>query len=101
MIQMHLHQNRVYWKLLDEDAFKDLRNIVDNTMKDRHARGLGAHQSCDIISLTHKNILYERKALGEHEPEQLLQIVIYMLGLHLALRGGVEHLRLRRPGFYP
>ena len=24
---------------------------------------------------------------------------LYMLGLHLALRGGVEHIRLRRPGF--
>ena len=35
MIQMHLHQNGVSWKLLDGDAFKDLRNIVDNTMKDR------------------------------------------------------------------
>ena len=62
---------------------------------------MGVCQSCNIISLTHENILFERKTLGEHEPEQLLRNVIYMLGLHLALRGGVEHLRLRRPGFNP
>ena len=101
MIQMHLHESGLYWKLLDDVEFKSLRNILDNTMKDRHAKGLGVRQSCDIISLNHENLMFERNALGEENPEQLLRTVIYMLGLHLALRGGVEHLRLRRPGFDP
>ena len=101
MIQMHLHESGVYWKLLDDSEFKSLRNILDNTMKDRHARGLGVRQSCDIISLSHENLMFERNALGEEHPEQLLRTVIYMLGLHLALHGDVEHLRLRRPGFDP
>ena len=101
MIQMHLHQNGVYWKLLDEAEFRDLRNILDNLMKDRHAKGLGVKQKCEIISLSHEDRMFDCNVFGESDPEQLLRTVIYMLGLHLALRGGVKHLRLRRPGFDP
>ena len=60
MIQMHLHQNGVYWKLLDNVEFKPLRNILDNTMKSRHAQGLGVKQTCDIITLTHENLCLKR-----------------------------------------
>ena len=58
-------------------------------------------QSCDVISIENEKKLFDCKALGDDEPEKLLRTVIYMLGLHLALRGGVEHYRLRRPGFDP
>ena len=99
MIQMHLHQKGLYWKLLDEKEFQGLRNILDNTMKERTAQGLGVRRSCDIISIEDETKLFACGALGEEDTEQLLHTVVYMLGLHLALRGGVEHLRLRRPGF--
>ena len=29
MVQMHLHQNGVYWKLLDDPEFRTLRNILE------------------------------------------------------------------------
>ena len=32
MLQMYLHENSVYWKLLDCPDFVTLRNVVDNTM---------------------------------------------------------------------
>ena len=99
MIQMHLHQNGVYWKLLDGECFQSLRNVLDNLMKQRTAMGLGVRQSSSIITLDHENRMFECGALGKNDPETLLRTVIYMLGLHLALRGGVEHYRLRRPGF--
>ena len=99
MLQMDLQQKGVYWKLLDGEKFSDLWNVVDNTMKERHAMGLGVRQPSSIISLAHEDKMFLCRALGEENPEQLLRTVIYMLGLHLALRGGVEHLRLRRPGF--
>ena len=95
---MHLYQNGIYWKLLDGEAFHGLRNVLDNLMKQRTAMGLGVRQPSTIISLEHENKLFSSGALVESNPETLLRIVIYMLGLHLALRGGVEHNRLRRPG---
>ena len=37
--------------------------------------------------------------LGEGDPQQLLITVVYIVGLHFALRGGTEHYRSHRPGF--
>ena len=99
MIQMFLNERGVYWKLLDGENFHQLRNTVDNVMKDRHAKGLGVKKSSQVISLANEAKLFESRALGEENPIQLLRTVIYMLGLHLALRGDLEHMRLRRPGF--
>ena len=99
MLQMHLHQNMMYWKVLDDQEFLTLHNVLNNTMKERTARGLGVRQSASIITLSHENKMFKCGVLDEDTPEKLLKMVIYMLGLHLALRGGVEHNRLRRPGF--
>ena len=68
-------------------------------MKERTALGLGVRQSSDIILLSHEDKLFVCGALGDENPIQLLRTVLCMLGLHCALRGGVEHQRLRRPGF--
>ena len=99
MIQMYLHENSVNWKLLDDEVFPILRNVLDNTMKERTAVGLGVRQSSSVISMAHEQILFRKNVFGEENPQQLLDTVIYLLGLHLALHGGVEHSRLRRPGF--
>ena len=99
MIQMYLNENNIYWKLLEGERFLTLRNVVDNTMKQRTAMGLGLRRSSEIISLSQEDLLFSSGALGDDEPLKLLHTVIYMMGLHLALRGGVEHNRLRRPGF--
>ena len=101
MIQMFLNEKGVYWKLLDPQChdFSALRNVVDNLMRERTAAGLGTRISSDVISLGMEDKLFFQGILGEDTPEKLLKTLIYMLGLHLALRGGVEHTRLRRPGF--
>ena len=100
MIQMYLHENGVYWKLLDHPEFINLRNVVDNTMGERTAMGLGVKKSSDIITLEHESKLFECGEFGDFNPQQLLNTVVYMVGIHCALRGGVEHQRLRRPGFH-
>ena len=99
MIQMHLHENNIFWKLLDNVEFVELRNVLDNTMKERHSQGLGVRKSSDIITIDHENKLFNKGLLGDENPEQLLRTVIYMIGLHCVLRGGNEHNNLRRPGF--
>ena len=98
-IQMCLHENSITWKLLESQEFVALRCVVYNIMKERTALGLGVRQSSDIISLAHEDILFASESLGEDTPIQLLRTVIYMIGIHCALRGDVEHQRLRRPGF--
>ena len=99
MIQMYLHENAVYWKILDQTEFAGLRNVLDNTMKQRTAMGLGVCVSSEVISIAHEEKMFQMGVVGDDSPTKLLQTVIYMLGLHLVLRGGVEHCRLRRPGY--
>ena len=94
MIQMYLHENGKFWKLLDEDAIATLRNVVDNTMKERHSAGLGVRKSSDIISLEHEDRMFNQGILGDDSPLKLLRTMIYMMGMHCALRGGVEHSNL-------
>ena len=98
MIQMYLNECGICWKLLDWPQFVNLRNVVDNTMKERHSMGLGVRTSAEVISLQQENLMFESGVLGEDTPIKLLRTVIYMVGLHCALRGGVEHSNLRRPG---
>ena len=101
MIQMYLHENGIYWKLLDHPQFVTLRNVIDNTMKERHAMGLGVKISSEVISLNHEDSLFGKGILGDDTPLKLLNTVIYMMGMHCALRGGIEYNRLRRPECTP
>ena len=101
MIQMFLHEQGLYWRLLESVDFVQLHNMVDNTMKEHHAMGLGVRKSAEIVSLDNETRLFSMGQLGEDDPSKLLRTVIYMVGLHCALRGGAEHNNLRRPGFDP
>ena len=98
MIQMFSHEKGVFWKLLDDVQFAGLCDVVDNTMKECHAAGLGVRKSSDIISLENEEKLFNKGLLGDESPMQLLKTMIYMMGMHCALRGGVEHSNLRWPG---
>ena len=99
MVQMYLNENSINWKLLDGELFPNLCNVVDNTIKERTAMGLGVKCSSSVITVSNENKMFDEGILGEDNPTKLLETVIYMLGLHLALRGGAEHACLRRPGF--
>ena len=58
---------------------------------------MGVRKSSEIITLAHEDILFRSGTLGEDTPLKLLRTVIYMIGMHCALRGGIEHNNLRRP----
>ena len=98
MIQMYLHENSIYWKLFDDQKFLGLHNVVDNTMKERHSMGLGVRKSSDVISINHEIRLFNQGILANEHAFQLLCTMIYMVGLHCALRGGTKHNVLRQPG---
>ena len=55
MIQMYLYENSIYWKLLEDQEFLSIRNVVDNTMKETHSAGMGVRKSSEIISLDNEN----------------------------------------------
>ena len=68
-------------------------------MKERYAKGLLVHCSSEVILIGKEDLLFSSGVLGDDSLLKLLRKTIYMVGLHCALRGGIEHNKLRRPGF--
>ena len=69
MIQMYLHQNDVFWKVLDHAEFVTLRNVLDNMMHEHTVLGLGVKNSSEIISLEKENKLFVVGELGDSNPQ--------------------------------
>ena len=58
--------------------------------------GLGlARKQGEIITSDEEEQLWSKGVLGDSSPQQLLDTLIYLFGIHFALRGSSEHRRLR------
>ena len=69
MVQMYMHEMGMYWRLLDGPQFVELRNVLDNTMRQRTPADLGKKKSSDAISMESEYKLYEMMQLGEDDPQ--------------------------------
>ena len=88
-IQKFLHQNKIFWKLLDEVDFYDVRMVLDNVMKERAEQNVGGCvKQASYISLDTENILRD-------SPDKLRDTVLFLLGINLGLCAGDEHYNLR------
>ena len=54
-------------------AFKEIRNTLDNIMKERSAEGIPGRPEFDYISEEHEQILWSKGILGEDSPDKLRQ----------------------------
>ena len=76
MLQMHLQQDGLNWKLIDGVGFSQLHNVLDNTMKERTAMGLGSSKLTSVISLAQESLLFDKGLLGlTSVSQQLVQSV--------------------------
>ena len=79
-----------------DPCFEFFRRCFDSVLKELHSNGIGARKKqADVISSDTEEELWIRGCLGEDKPQQLLDTMIYCLGLNLALRSGKEHRDLR------
>ena len=96
-VQKFLNEKGLDWKLVESNAFGQLRNVLDNTMKDRASRNIGTTvRQAQYISLEFENKLWDKGLLGENTPDKLRDTVLFLLGINLGLRAGDEHYDLRR-----
>ncbi len=100
-LQFYLEHTGHHWKLINSEEFTAVKFTLDNLMKERAALGLGKRKSSSPISVSNKNSLWDQGVLGTNSPDTLCDTLLFLLGLHLALRGGKEHKDLRAPGFDP
>ena len=97
-IQKYLKLNKLFWKLVDENQFYDLHNVLNNFMQERTAMNVGVvKKQAQVISYTTENYLWEQGYLGEDSPEKLRNTVLFLLGINVLLRAVEEHYYLCRP----
>ena len=83
-------------RLLNDDKFAYLRNALDAVMKENASAGVGlTRKQGEVITLREEEQLWEKGVLGDSQPRQLLDTLVYLFGIHFSLRGGNEHRRLR------
>ncbi|VDI62408.1 Hypothetical predicted protein [Mytilus galloprovincialis] len=75
--------------LLTQPTYVKCRKVLDSMMKKRSAEGLGvaSRRRAEPMSSLEENILWERAVIGSDNPPKLLDTMVYLNGLHFALRG--------------
>ena len=95
-LSLFLQREKGFNEKLMSGAFKEVRNTLDNMMKERSHEGVGKRPERESVTAEHEQILWEKNVLGESNPDQLRKTVFFLLGCRLGLRGCEEHYDLRR-----
>jgi hypothetical protein len=83
--------------LFKDQKFAAFQASLDGEMKRLQAKGLGNNRrQAEVITPEEEETLWRTGQLGDSNPQQLLDTMIYCCGLFFALRSGREHRQLRR-----
>ena len=82
-------------KLFIDDKFAHLRDVLDTTMKESASSGLEMARKQGVVTLEEEEILRTKRALGDSNPQQLLNSLVYLFDIYFALIGGSEYQKLR------
>ncbi len=97
---MYLHSKGVYHKFMQDLDIADVHNTLDNRMKSLSKLGKITKKEKSVpFTLNKENFMWESGILGSDNPEQEINILLYMLGIHLSLRAVEEHKALKT-GYY-
>ena len=95
-LQMYLNSKGNNVRFLDDCDYIEVRHCLDNRMKELSRAGNVAKRSkADVITLADENLMWAKNVLGSSTPKQLVHTLLYMFGVHFALRASVEHRSLR------
>ena len=63
----------------------------------KELRGTGKYQprKAEVISQSHENLFWEKNLLGDSNPQQLINTIVFYCSLLFSLRSGAEHRQLR------
>ncbi len=90
----------LFWKLIDDPEFVKLKFMLDNLMKNHCASRVGSEVCASMpLSYSDEDKIWASGVLGEDSPDKLRDTLMFLLGMHLALRGREEHQNLRCPPF--
>ena len=95
-LQMYLNARGINVRFLDDVDYIEVRHCLDNRMKELSRNGnIQPRRKADVITLADENLMWERNVLGSSKPKQLVHTILYLFGVHFALRASVEDRSLR------
>ena len=84
MIQSFFKENRKPYKFFEDDEFFDLRNTLDNCMKQLSKGGkIAPCEKALPISIQEEEQLWSLGLLGNDSPTKLVDTLLYLLGISL------------------
>ena len=83
-----------------DSQYAGFRKTLDGEMKRLRSLGLGVKcKQAEPITVEEETSLWDKGLLGDHTPQSLLDTMIYLCGVHFALRSGQEHRSLQMTQF--
>ena len=95
-LSMFLEREHRFENKLMSRTFKEIRNTLDNIMKERTAEGIPGRPERDYISEEHEQTLWEKGILGEDNPDKLCKTIFFLIGVRFSLCGLKEQHDLRQ-----
>ncbi|MEL7308526.1 MAG: DUF3504 domain-containing protein [Pseudomonadota bacterium] len=81
--------------LFVDDSFEHFRATLDLACKEAAKNGIGiSKKQAEVITIFEEDKMWNIGCLGGDSPQQLLDTLLYLNGLHFALRSGLEHRNL-------
>ena len=85
-----------HWDFFKDVEFSKSRAVLDAKMRQLTRAGhCGVRRKAEPISQKMEDTMWSSGILGDDNPKKLLHTVLYMLGVHFALRSRSEHRALR------
>ena len=94
-LQLFLNMHGQHFKLLDEEDCMIIRNTLDNHMKELAELGCVKPRNKACITVEEEMLPWQHGILGNSNPKQLVEMLLYLFGIHFALCAGAEHPSLR------
>lgn len=92
--------NSTSYRFLSDPQFKEIKGTLDSIMCKNSQLGLNfTAKRADVITPEMEDILWHKTLLGDNNPHQLINTMIYLNGIHFALRGGTEQWNLSTKNF--
>lgn len=81
--------------LFKDDEFQDFRSLLDMACRRSSSLGIGVvKKQAEIITQDEEDEMWEKGILGSDNSQTLIDTILYLNGLHFALRSGQEHRNL-------